>query len=215
VQHSHLTASHLTASHLTASHMRPLFLSMIAAAIFCGSTFAENPLVSLEQGDLAPKLSAVDDTGRIWKSSDHVGKNIVVVFFYPADLTTGCTTQACGFQRHLAELKTAGADVVGVSGDSVTNHQLFKKTCSLSFPLLADEDGKVAGAFGVPIRGGGNITRVVQGQQKRLTRGVTAQRWTFVIGLDGTIIHKDTAVDAAKDGQSVLKVVRQLTVSTQ
>lgn len=105
--------------------------------------------------------------------------------------------------------------MVGVSGDGVKNHQLFKKAHSLSFPLLADEEGKVAAAFGVPIRRGGKITRVVQGHEKTLTRGVTAQRWTFVIGLDGTIIHKNTAVDVANDSQSVLKVIRHLTASTQ
>ncbi len=195
--------------------MKFVFLIAILAANLCRDSFAENPAVSLEQGDLAPKLQAVDDAGQIWDSSDHIGKNVVVVFFYPADLTSGCTAQACGFQRQLAELKAAGADVVGVSGDSVTNHQLFKQTHSLSFPLLADEDGKVAEAFGVPVRSGGQITRVVEGQQKQLIRGVTAQRWTFVIGLDGTIIHKNTAVNAANDSQSVLKVIRQLTVSTQ
>lgn len=195
--------------------MRLVFLLTLLAACPCSHSFAENPSVSLEQGDLAPKLKAVDDTGRIWDSSAHIGKNVVVVFFYPADLTSGCTAQACGFQKHLADLKAAGADVVGVSGDSVTNHQLFKQAHSLSFPLLADEDGKVAEAFGVPVRGGGKITRLVRGQQKQLTRGVTAQRWTFVIGRNGTIIHKDTAVNAAGNSQSVLKVIRQLTASTQ
>lgn len=195
--------------------MKSLFVSITFVAAFCAPLAAENPLVSLEHGDPAPRLTATDDTGQVWKSSDHVGKSVVVVFFYPADLTNGCVRQACGFQRHLKELKDAGATVVGVSGDSVKNHQLFKKTHSLSFPLLADENGKAAKAFGVPIRRGGNITRVVQGHEKTLTRGVTAQRWTFVIGLDNTIIHKNTAVDVANDSQSVLKVIRHLTASTQ
>jgi len=195
--------------------MKLPFLSLTLAALSCGAGLAENPNVFLGEGDVAPELTALDDQGKIWKSSDHVGKNLVVLFFYPADLTSGCTKQACGFQKDLEELKAAGATVVGVSGDSVTNHQLFKKTHSLSFPLLSDEDGKVARSFGVPVRNGGEIARIVQGEQKKLVRGVTAQRWTFVIGLDGTVIHRDTNVDAANDSRTVLKLVRQLTASTQ
>ncbi len=194
--------------------MRP-FLFTIFAAFLCGHVVAESRVVSLEHGDPAPEMTAVDDSGRIWKSSDHIGKNVIVVFFYPADLTKGCTQQACGFQKQLKEFQAAGAQIVGVSGDSIDNHQLFKKAHSLSFPLLSDQDGKVAAAFGVPTRDGGSITRVLQGHQKKLVRGVTAQRWTFVIGLDGKIIHKNTAVDAAKDSQSVLKIIRQLTASAQ
>ena len=171
--------------------------------------------VSLCHGDPVPEFRAVDDTGEVWNSIDHVGKEVIVVYFYPADLTKDCTKQACGFQKRLSELKQAGITVVGVSGDKSANHQLFKKLHSLKFPLLSDEDGKVAKAFGVPIRQGGQITQVIDGQQKTLDRGVTAQRWTFVIGLDGTIIHKNTQVSAETDCDSVLNVVRQQTASTQ
>ncbi|MFY9255892.1 MAG: peroxiredoxin [Fuerstiella sp.] len=189
-----------------------LIALIIAPHAFCCAS--ENQLVSLAQGDFAPEFSAIDDHGETWNSIDHVGKEVVVVYFYPADMTAGCTDQACGFQKRLSEMKSAGVTVVGVSGDSAINHQLFKKAHSLKFPLLADEDGKVANAFGVPVRDGGAITTVVKGEQKTLIRGVTAQRWTFVIGLDGTIIHKNTKVDAAGDCDAVLNVVRQLTAST-
>lgn len=177
------------------------------------SCAGETHLVCLTSGDLAPEFTAIDDEGQKWNSVDYVGREVVVVYFYPADMTNGCTSQACGFQKQLNEIKNAGITVVGVSGDSPQNHQLFKTAHSLNFPLLADEDGKVAQLFGVPTREGGEITRVVKGEQKTLIRGVTAQRWTFVIGLDGTIIHKNTKVDAARDSESVLKVVRQLTAS--
>lgn len=190
-------------------------LSLTLVAWCCRAGLAENPHVFLGVGDTAPEFSASDDQGKIWKSSDYVGKSLVVLFFYPADLTAGCTQQACGFQEDLADLKAAGATVVGISGDSVQNHQLFKQTHSLSFPLLSDEDGKVARSFGVPVRSGGEIARIVAGQQKTLVRGVTAQRWTFVIGLDGTIIHRNTNVDVANDSRMVLKLIRQLTASTQ
>lgn len=171
--------------------------------------------ICLSNGDPAPVFEATDDQGNRWNLKDHLGKRMVVVYFYPADMTSLCTTQACSFRDTLEELADAGVMVVGVSGDSARNHQLFKKSHSLNFPLLADEDGKVARMFGVPVRKGGEITRVIQGKQEKLIRGVTAQRWTFVIGLDGRIIHRDTDVNAADNGKTVLKFVRQMTVAAQ
>lgn len=187
-----------------------LIVFLVAPRLFAGES-----AVVLQQGDKAPAFQAVDDGGKVWKSADHVGRNIIVVYFYPADMTRDCTRQACGFQKHLEEIQRAGVQVVGISGDNSRNHQLFKKQHSLKFPLLSDVDGKVANTFGVPTRSGGRITRLVDGQPEVLSRGVTAQRWTFVIGLDGTIIHKNTKVTASTDCESVLKVVRRLTASTQ
>lgn len=164
-------------------------------------------------GDRAPEFEAVDDQGKKWKSEDHVGKDVVVVFFYPADMTRQCTRQVTGFQQRLADLQKRGIKVVGISGDMPQTHQLFKKMHSVEFPLLSDVNGKVARSFGVPLRTGGKITRVINGQQKTLTRKVTPQRWTFVIGKDGSIIHRDTNVDAPENCVNVLKVVDRLTVS--
>ena len=95
--------------------------------------------------------------------------------------------------KHLEE---AGVEVVGVSGDSVDNHQLFARVNSLDFPLLSDEDGKISKAFGVPVREGAGITRMVDGVEKSLVRGVTASRWTFLINAEGRIVHKNTACRA-------------------
>lgn len=193
-------------------------LRIAAAGILFLSTLvlrAETPVASLRAGDPAPAFAAVDDAGRPWKSEDHVGKNVIVVYFYPADLTRQCTQQACSFRDRHQQLKAAGITVVGVSGDSVQNHRLFKSVHSLNFPLLADPRGQVAQAFGVPVRAGGEITRIVGGRQKKLKRGVTAHRWTFVIGLDGRIVSRNTDVRAESDAESVLNVVRQLTASTQ
>ncbi len=185
---------------------------ILLAFMVSESVLASAPPVatSLNVGDQAPVFQAIDDSGQDWKSTDHVGKKIVVVYFYPADLTGGCTKQACGFRDHYAELTAAGVEVLGVSGDSVENHQLFKKEHQLNFPLLADHDGKVAKAFGVPLREGATIKKPVGGVEKELTRGVTASRWTFVIDMDGKIIHKNTAVEAASDSQKVLKLVQSL-----
>ncbi len=171
------------------------------------TTFAsDNKEVNV--GDKAPEFSALDENGKEWKSSDHVGSKIVVVYFYPADMTGGCTKQACAFRDDLSKLKDKGIEVVGVSGDSVRNHQLFRKAHDLTFTLLADTDGKVAEAFGVPItREEKSVKATIDGKEEVLTRSVTAKRWTFVIGLDGKVVSKNTMVTAADDSKAVFEIV--------
>lgn len=162
----------------------------------------------LKVGDPAPTFTAKDDQGNDWKSSEHVGKKIVVVYFYPADLTGGCTAQACAYRDDMDKLTAKGVEVVGVSGDSVQNHQIFKKAKNLNFALLADEDGAVAKKFGVQLRPGG-VAKVkdAEGNPLELKQGVRANRWTFVIGKDGKIIYKNTKVDATKDSKAILDLV--------
>jgi len=166
--------------------------------------------VDLQVGDKAPEFKSVGDDGKSWNSADHIGKKIVVVYFYPADMTGGCTKQACGFRDDMTKLKDEGVEVVGVSGDSVANHVIFKKEYDLNFTLLADEKGSVAKAFGVPLRAGGSIKRTVDGKEVTMTRGVTAARWTFVIDAAGTIAAKNTAVKAAEDSEAIIKLVADL-----
>src|SRR5262249_45122636 len=142
--------------------------------------------VNLKVGDKAPSFEATDDTGKAWKSDDMVGKKILVVYFYPADLTGGCTKQACAYRDDMEKLSGKGVEVVGVSGDSVKNHQVFKEVKKLNFTLLADEAGDVAKKFGVPVGKGGTFkTKDAQGNDVTLERKVTIPRWTFVIGKDG------------------------------
>lgn len=171
--------------------------------------------VTLSEGDVVPMFEAWAADGMVWRSEDHIGKKFIVVYFYPADLTGGCTRQACGFRDRMKDLEKAGVEVVGVSGDSVDNHQLFARINSLNFSLLADEDGKISKAFGVPVREGATITQMVDGVERSLVRGVTASRWTFVIDTDGRIVHKNTAVDAEQDSRNILETVRRLTAQTE
>jgi peroxiredoxin Q/BCP len=166
--------------------------------------------VDLKAGDKAPQFECTDDTGKPWKSADHYGKKILVVYFYPAAMTPGCTRQSCGFRDDLAKLTDKGVEVVGVSGDEVAGLELFKKAHSLNFPLLADTDGAVAKKFGVPLGKGGEIEREVDGQKHVLKRGVTASRWTFVIDRQGRIALKNTKVNAAEDSKAILKLVESL-----
>ena len=187
---------------------------MAAAALVLalgGLAAAENKAKELKVGDKAPSFESTDDQGQAWKSSDHLGKKVVVVYFYPADLTGGCTKQACGFRDDMAMLTDKGVEVVGVSGDSAKNHQVFKKVHKLNFTLLADEDGAVAKKFGVPLKAGGEFkTKDADGNEVVLKRGVTATRWTFVIDKDGKIVHKNTKVAASEDSKQILEVVEKL-----
>jgi peroxiredoxin Q/BCP len=160
----------------------------------------------LKVGDKAPSFTATDDQGKEWKSADHVGKKVVVVYFYPADFTGGCTAQACGFRDNIEAINDKGVEVVGVSGDSAKTHALFKKEHKLPFTLLADEDGAVAKKFGVPFGKGGKVKH--DGQE--LVRGVTINRWTVVIGTDGNIAARYQVGNAGQDSKKVLETVKKL-----
>jgi len=165
----------------------------------------------LKVGDPAPDFTVKDDQGKDWKASEHYGKNIVVVYFYPADTTGGCTKQACGYRDDLGKLKEAGIEVVGVSGDSVKNHQLFKQKEMLNFALLADTDGEVAEAFGVPhTEGEKTVKATINGKEETLVRTVTTQRWTFIVDKDKKIAYINKMVKAAEDSKTVAEVAKSL-----
>ncbi|MEX2600363.1 MAG: peroxiredoxin [Balneolaceae bacterium] len=168
---------------------------------------------TLTIGDIAPSFEATTADGETWKSEDVVGDQILVVYFYPAAMTGGCTDQACSFRDNRSKLTEMGAEVVGVSGDLVESLKVFKITNNLNFPLLSDPEGSIASAFGVPLRDGGTITREVDGETVELTRGVTASRWTFIIDREGTIVYRDTEVDAAGDSEAVMTAIEQLALN--
>ena len=189
--------------------MKSVSLALSACGFMIGAAALaeEKPKVDLKVGDKAPVFESVDDQGKPWKSTDYVGKKTVVVYFYPADLTGGCTKQACGFRDDMKDLGDKGVEVIGVSGDSVANHQLFKKIHKLNFTLLADETGAVGKAFGVEIGPGDTIEKEIDGAKIKLTRGVTEKRWTFVIDKEGKIALKNKEVKAADDSKAILKLV--------
>jgi thioredoxin-dependent peroxiredoxin len=184
--------------------MKPL-ATALAALLYFGTSSA----FALDVGDKVPAFSAFDDSGKTWSFPQNQNKKILVVYFYPADLTRGCTAQACGFRDDMEALKGKGVEVVGVSGDTVKNHQLFKKVHHLNFTLLADDHGDVAKAFGVPVKkGGGPVRPKVDGKQVVLEpRGVATPRWTFVIDKEGQVVLKNTKVNAAEDSKAVLSAI--------
>ena len=161
--------------------------------------------VYLRVGDKAPAFQCRDDQGNVWKSSQHAGKKVVVLYFYLGDFMKDCTTQAWNFRKYIGDFRRTGAEVVGASGDEVGNHRLFKETYELPYTLLADENGAVAKQFGVSLSGGG-VYRIKdsQGGVISLRRGVTASRWVFVIDTEGRVIYKNTNVNAKDEWKKIL-----------
>lgn len=185
-------------------------LGVIALAVGGLVAAADDQKVDLKVGDPAPVFGGTDDESLPWKSADRVGKKYVVVYFYPGDFTPGCMRQAQNFRDDMNKLAAKGVEVVGVSGDSVGTHQLFRKDQKLNFTLLADEDGKLAKAFGVPVGKGGEVkVKDADGKQVTLKRAVTAARWTFVIGKDGKIAYKNTKVVPAQDSKQVAAFIEK------
>nr|WP_321353660.1 peroxiredoxin [uncultured Draconibacterium sp.] len=162
----------------------------------------------LNIGDKAPVFSTKADDGSTWNVKDYLGDKFIVVYFYPAAMTGGCTKQACAYRDMKTEIDEANAVVVGISGDNVEGLKLFKKANDLNFPLLSDESGEIAKKFGVPVRDGGTITREIDGKEFDLVRGATASRWTFIIDKKGTIVYKNTEVDASKDSAEILEFIK-------
>ncbi|HTY71829.1 MAG TPA: thioredoxin-dependent thiol peroxidase [Actinomycetes bacterium] len=129
----------------------------------------------LSPGDPAPPFSLTDDHGKTVSLSDFAGRRLVV-YFYPAAMTPGCTTQACDFRDSLDSLHAAGIDVVGISPDKPEKLAKFRERDHITFPLLSDPDKEILlayGAFGEKKMYG----KVVQG----------VIRSTFVVGPDGLI----------------------------
>ncbi len=131
----------------------------------------------LNVGDKAPDFAAPDQDGTIRRLKDYEGKKLVL-YFYPKDMTSGCTVEACDFRDNLNRLIGHGAELLGVSPDSSKSHQKFITKESLNFPLLADEDRAVASAYGVWVE---------KSMYGRKYMGV--ERTTFIIDEKGRIAH--------------------------
>ena len=101
----------------------------------------------LAVGDPAPSFSLTDDHGKTVSLSDFAGRRLVV-YFYPAAMTPGCTTQACDFRDSLDALHAAGVDVIGISPDSPEKLAKFRERDHITFPLLSDPDRSVLTAYG-------------------------------------------------------------------
>ena len=143
----------------------------------------------LKAGDQAPAFDTVDDQGNAVKLADLKGKR-VVLYFYPKDNTPGCTQQACAFRDSYPDFGEKNAVVFGVSPDSAKSHQSFRGKFDLPFPLLIDQDHKIAEAYGVWRE---------KSMYGRKYMGIL--RSHFVIGEDGKIVDAQYNVKAPQSAQ--------------
>ncbi len=187
--------------------MKRIITSVVLIAATVGLTYSQ---VSL--GEKVPNFSALDQDGTKWnlkkqlKSSDYL-----VVYFYPAAFTGGCTKQACSYRDQKGDLAKVGAQVVGISGDNPETLELFALEHGLNFTLLSDESGAIATLFDVPQNEGSTISREIKGVAMDLTRGTTIRRWTFILDQKGNLIYKDTEVNAGEDSHKVVEFLDSLT----
>lgn len=122
-------------------------------------------------GDRLPHFSAKDTNGNDFDSKNYIGKQPLVVYFYPKDDTPGCTAQACSFRDNYQDFKDLGTEVIGISSDTVQSHIKFKSKFDLPFILLSDSNKKLRKLFGVQ-----NSLFILPGRE------------TFVIDKNGIIL---------------------------
>jgi peroxiredoxin Q/BCP len=149
----------------------------------------------LAKGDVAPDFALPDQSGTVVRLSELLTKGPVVLFFYPAALTTGCTAEACNFRDLAAEFSQAGAQRLGISGDPVDKQKEFADQNAFDYPLVSDADKAVAAAYGV----------------KRRFGPTPVKRATFVIGSDGIIIDTvSSELRMNKHADEALQIVLNL-----
>lgn len=149
----------------------------------------------MEIGDQVPDFELNDEKGSPRKLSELLAGGPVVLFFYPAALTYGCTKESCHFRDLAREFEEAGAQRIGISADTVEKQKQFSDKHSFDFPLLSDPERKVAEIFGV----------------KRGFGPIPVKRATFVIGTDRKLIGQvRSEVSMQKHADRALEILRQI-----
>lgn len=146
----------------------------------------------IKVGDKAPEFELRSQDGELVRLADLLERGSVVVYFYPKDGTPGCTAEAGAFRDSYAKFGELGAEVVGVSSDSVDSHRGFAAQCSLPFKILSDADGKVRKSYGVSS-----------------TMGLIPGRVTYVIDKEGTVRHIfSSQIQATRHVEEALQSLR-------
>ncbi len=149
-------------------------------------------------GDPAPPFEGADQHGRTVRLGDFAGRPLAL-YFYPKDDTPGCTKQACNLRDHSGDLAEAGVAVVGVSPDDVASHGRFADKYDLPFPLLADPDHEIMGAYGA------------WGEKSFYGKmSVGTKRTTVLIGPDGRVLHVFKRPKTDRHAQEILDRLTRL-----
>lgn len=147
--------------------------------------------MSLKVGEVVPYFELQDQEGELFKSDTLIGKKPVVVYFYPKDETPGCTAEACSFRDNYEDFIALGAEVIGISSDSIGNHKRFAKQHRLPFILLADTHKKVQRLFKLP----------------KMLFGLYTKRITFVISPTGEVVYVHDSLLATSHIKKALKAL--------
>ncbi len=148
----------------------------------------------IQVGDKAPDFNLRSQSGEPVRLQDRLGQGVVVLYFYPKDNTRGCTAEACAFRDSHEVFADAGAEVIGISSDSVDKHAAFAGQHKLPFTLLSDQGGQVRKSYGVPS-----------------VLGLLPGRVTYVIDRQGTVRHVFSSMtNIGQHVNDALEVVRQL-----
>ncbi|HQE34822.1 MAG TPA: peroxiredoxin [Flavobacterium alvei] len=150
--------------------------------------------MALQVGDKIPHFSVKDNVGNDFNSESIIGKKAVVIYFYPKDNTPGCTAQACSFRDQYQDFKDLGAEVIGISSDSVTSHEKFIQKYKLPFILLSDLDKKIRNLFGV----------------KTNLFGLLPGRVTYVADQNGIIQMVFDSLSATKHIPKALEMIKKI-----
>lgn len=148
----------------------------------------------LSIGTKAPEFSLPDQNGQLHTLSSYQGRK-VILYFYPKDMTSGCTAQACSFRDLYPQFQEKGAVVLGVSKDSVASHKRFEETHGLPFTLLSDPELQVITAYDV-------LKPTKDGKPSR-----SVSRSTYLIDEDGIIVKAFGAVKAKENPAQMLEVL--------
>lgn len=155
----------------------------------------------MNKGDQVDDFELPDQTGTVRSLTSLLADGPVVLFFYPAAMTPGCTKEACHFRDLASEFASVGANRVGISTDAVAKQATFADQQQFDYPLLSDVDGTVAEAFGV--------------KRKLLGKFLPVKRATFVIGTDRTILETiSSETSMSKHGDRALEVLAAANTST-
>ena len=150
--------------------------------------------MALKVGDVIPKFTAKDADGNLFESQSVIGKKAAIIYFYPKDNTPGCTTEACSFRDQYEDFKDLGAEVIGISSDSVKSHHKFAKKHELPFILLSDPDKRLRQVFGV----------------RNNLFGLLPGRVTYIIDRNGVVIYVFDSMNAARHIEKALETIREL-----